>query len=144
MLKTMQFGDKEVDFSTAFAWTFIYKSQFGEDPVKVLLPTIKNTLSNSEIDSIEDEEEKEQAQVYALMEELGMTGIAQIAWAMAKLADNNTPAPLPWIESFGDDFPVMDLLTELVTEAIYSCFASKKSEAPIPAEPTKTKTKRGK
>jgi hypothetical protein len=137
MLKTMQFGEKEVQFSTAFAWAFIYKSQFGEDPVKTLLPTVKGVFSNKEIEAIEDEEEKEQAQVFALMEALGITGIAQIAWAMAKLADSSIPAPLSWIESFGDDFPVMDMLEELVTEAISSCFASKKSGAPIPAEPTK-------
>lgn len=133
----MQIGDKTVNFSTAFAWAFIYKSQFGEDPVKTLLPTVKGVFSNKEIEAIEDEEEKEQAQVFALMEALGITGIAQIAWAMAKLADSSIPAPLPWIESFGDDFPVMDMLEELVTEAISSCFASKKSGAPIPAEPTK-------
>ena len=137
MVKTLQFGEKEVTFSTSFAWAFVYKSQFGDDPIKTLLPTVKGVFSNKEIEAIEDEDEKEQAQVFALMEALGLTGIAQIAWAMAKLADSSIQPPLPWIESFGDDFPVMDLLTELVTDAITSCFATKKSEAPIPAEPTK-------
>ncbi|MBQ7676797.1 MAG: hypothetical protein IJT32_01050 [Lachnospiraceae bacterium] len=137
MVKTMQIGDREVTFSTAFAWAFIYKSQFGEDPVKTLMPTVKGVFSNPAIESIEDEEEKEREQVFALMDALGITGIAQIAWSMAKLADNTIPAPLPWIESFGDDFPVMDMVEELITEAIVSCFATKKSGAPIPAEPTK-------
>ena len=143
MIKTLQLGGKEVVFSTSFAWAFVYKSQFGDDPIRTLLPTVKGVFNNPELESIEDEERKEQEQVFALMDALGITGIAQIAWAMAKLADNTTPPPLPWIASFGDDFPVMDLLTELVTEAITSCFASKKSGAPIPAEPTKKeKTKK--
>ena len=142
MIKTLQFGEKEVTFSTAFAWAFIYKSQFGEDPVKTLLPTVKSILSDPAIDSIENESEKEEAQVYALLESLGFTGVAQIAWAMAKLADSSIPAPLPWIESFGDDFPIMDMITDLVIDAITSCFSTKKSAAPIPAEPTKGKAKK--
>ena len=136
MLKTMEIGGKEVTFSTAFAWAFIYKSQFGEDPIKMLMPTVKSVFADPEIAGIEDEGERGEAQAMAFMEELGITGVAQIAWAMAKLVDNNIPSPLPWIESFGDDFPVMDMLTELITDAISSCFASKKAEAPIPAEPT--------
>lgn len=139
MLKTMEFGGKEVVFSTAFAWTFIYKGQFGEDPVKTLVPTIKTVLNNPEINAIEDESEKEQAQVFMLLDSIGFTGVAQIAWAMAKLADNNTPAPIQWIASFEDDFPVMDMISELVIEAITSCFATKKASAPDPAEPKKTK-----
>lgn len=142
MIKTLQFGEKDVVFSTSFAWAFVYKSQFGEDPIKTLLPTVRGVFNNPEIEAIEDEELKEQEQVFALMDALGITGVAQIAWAMAKLADNSIQPPLPWIASFGDDFPVMDLLTELVTEAITSCFASKKSGAPIPAEPTKEKNKK--
>lgn len=132
MVKTIQFGDKDVVFSTSFAWAFVYKSQFGEDPVKNLLPTVRSVLADPEIELIEDEEEKERAQVFALLDALGFTGVAQIAWAMAKLADKSIPAPFAWVESFGDDFPIMDLVSELITEAISSCFATKKYEAPAP------------
>ena len=136
MVKTLQFGDRDVTFSTAFAWTFVYKSQFGDDPMAILVPVIKKVFSDPEIEKL-PEDAREEAQTFALLEILGITGVAQIAWAMAKLSDSSTPAPLAWVASFGDDFPVMDLVEELITEAISSCFATKKSEAPIPAEPTK-------
>ena len=142
MLKTMQIGDKEVTFSTAFAWTFIYKSQFGKDPVKSLVPMLKSTFNDPEIEAIENEDEKSQAQVLAMLEELGFTGVIQIAWAMAKLVDNNISDPLTWLISFGDDFPVMDVMTELVTEAVTSCFATKNLSTPDPAETTKRKNQK--
>lgn len=137
MFKTMDFGGKKVSFSTSFAWCFIYKAQFRDDPIKTLLPAVKSALGDPAIEQIEDEEAREQAQAFVLLEELGVIGVAQIAWAMAKLADKGIPEPMAWVDSFGDDFPVMDILVEVITDAIESCFATKKSEAPIPAEPTK-------
>jgi len=41
MIKTLQFGDKQVSFSTSFAWCFIYRSQFHRDPAQVLLPVAR-------------------------------------------------------------------------------------------------------
>lgn len=143
MLKTMEFGGKEVTFSTAFAWAFVYKAQFKEDPVKTLVPAIKSVLSDPEINSITDEDSANEAQVYALLESIGFAGVAQISWAMAKLVDNNIPDPFTWVESFGDDFPVLDLIAELVVEAISSCFATKNLSTPNPAE-TQTKMKKQK
>lgn len=142
MIKTLQFGEKEVTFSTAFAWAFIYKGQFGEDPMVALVPAIKSVLSDPEVAGLPDGGEKDQVQALLLLERLGVVGVAQISWAMAKLADPNVPVPMAWIASFGDDFPVMDLIGELITEALMSCFATKKSGAPIPAEPKKTKEKK--
>lgn len=128
MIKTMQFGDKSVSFSTSFAWTFKYKAQFGKDAAHVLMPTIKK-LQNPKI-SPED-------QAYLLYEELGFTGIAEIAWSMASLLDRNIPDPVTWIASFGDDFNSFDLI-ELVMDAIESCFASKKAPAPVQTSQKKT------
>lgn len=123
MIKTIQMGDKEVQFSTSFAWAFIYKSQFGKDPSHLLLPAIKDSEGQS-ADSAG----------YTLIEKLGFSGIAEICWAMARLADKNTSDPESWVNSFGDDFAVMDLVEDIIPEAINSCFASKKSGAPIPPE----------
>lgn len=131
MIKTVTMAGQDVNFSTSFAWTFHYKSQFGSDPIRSLLPAVRGALSGAE---------STQEQGIILLEELGVTGVAEIAWAMARTADKNVKPPLAWIGSFGDDFPVMDLLSEVVVEAIVSCFATKKAEAPDPAEPT-TETK---
>lgn len=139
MIKTMTLGGRDVQFSTSFAWAFTYRAQFGQDPAKVLIPTFKKVMTDETIAAIEDDDKRQQEQSFALLEELGFTGIVQVAWAMAKLADKNTPVPAEWVESFGDDFPVMDLLDELISEAIISCFSTKKSEAPTPAEQKKKK-----
>lgn len=122
MIKTVQFGDKTVNFSTAFAWTFKYKAQFGRDAAKVLIPTVKKM---QEPDLSGDD------QAYMLYEELGFSGIAEIAWSMAALLDKNIPDPSVWVASFGDDFDSSELI-DVVIDAIWSCFASKKSMAPIP------------
>lgn len=130
MIKTLPFGEKEVQFSTSFAWTFIYKSQFGKDPAGLLLPVIRQ---------VNDENDDAKELGYIAYEVLGFTGITEVAWAMAKLVDSSIPEPIKWIESFGDDFNAGDLVDEIVPEAIISCFASKKSSAPIP--PTKSEPK---
>ena len=73
MIKTLRFGEKDVQFSTSFAWALRYKAQFGNDPVKILIPALKKLQNAAEED-----------QAYAVYEELGVVGAAQIAWAMAQ------------------------------------------------------------
>ncbi len=125
MVKTLEFGDKSVSFSTSFAWMFRYKSQFGVDAAQSLVPIIKKA---SETTAAED-------QAYILFEELGFTGIASIAWAMASLLDSSIPDPERWVTSFGDDFPFLDIVSDLIPEAIASCFTTKKSKAPEVTNP---------
>ena len=127
MEKTIMFGDKPVKFSTCFAWVFIYKNQFGKDAAKVLVPAIK-TSGGSDAELAEH-----------LYETVGFTGIAEIAWSTAKLADPSIPELMDWIESYGDDFAIDDIMSDLMPDVILSCFTSKKVQAPIkrkkPAEP---------
>lgn len=123
MIKTVQMGEKELQFSTSFAWVFIYKSQFGKDPAQILLPAVRDLQGADE-----------ESAGYTLMERLGFSGITEISWAMARLADKKTPDPEAWIASLGDDFDMMELVTEVLPEAIESCFTTKKSGAPIPPE----------
>ena len=123
MIKTVKMGEKDVQFNTSFAWTFIYKNQFGKDPAQILLPAIKRLQGKKNEDA-----------GFGLIEELGFSGIAEVCWAMARLADKRTPDPEAWVASFGEDFTVMDLVIDVIPEAINSCFTTKKSEAPIPPE----------
>jgi hypothetical protein len=133
MIKTIEFGDKTVNFSTSFAWAFAYKSQFGQDPARVFMPAIQKALLLAANEEAENEDQ-ETIKAIILYEELGFTGIVQIAWAMAKLCDKNLPDPMTWVLSFGDDFNALDLVTDLIPAAIESCFASKKFEAPSKKE----------
>ena len=129
MIKTLQFGDKSVQFSTSFAWCFIYKSQFKKDAAKILMPAIKKIFFVNGGNEAEGEDQ-EAVQAIMLYEELGFTGIVEIAWSMARLCDKTIPEPIQWIESFGDDFSPLDIVTEVIAEAITSCFASKNSTTP--------------
>ena len=133
MIKTLTFGDKQVQFSTSFAWTFAYKDQFKVDPSKIFMPAIKKILLLGADKPAEDDEQAEE-QTIILYEEMGFTGITQVAWAMAKLCDRNLPDPITWIQSFGDDFEAFAITTELIPAAIESCFTSKNLETPSPKE----------
>lgn len=134
MLKTLQFGDKEVTFSTSFAWTLIYKSQFGRDALPILIPIIReaNNAKNKA-------DETELAMTF--LEKLGFSGVVEIAWSSARLVDSSIPDPLTWVASFGDNFEPLDVISDLFPDLILSCFASKKSKAPIPTV-KKTTTKK--
>lgn len=142
MVKTVTFGEKQVQFSTSFAWAFAYKSQFGHDPAEIFMPAVQKIMLLG-ADQKAESEEAETEQVVILYEELGFTGIAQIAWSMAKLCDKSLPDPITWIQSFGDDFEALTLVTELIPEAIDSVFSSKNLETPSPkdlkAEPEEKK-----
>lgn len=141
MIKTIEFGEQQVQFNTSFAWTFVYKSQFGVDAAKVLMPVIKDVYATNGKEQ-SDEEEKAMDLGGALLEQLGFSGITGIAWSMARLCDKTIPEPLLWVTSYGDDFPVMDLVSELIPEAITSCFATKKSKAPVLQETKRKAPKR--
>lgn len=131
MIKTLQFGDKTVQFSTSFAWAFIYKSQFGKDAAKVFVPAIQKIFFMNGNKPAETEEQ-ETVQAMMLYEELGFTGIIEVAWAMARLCDKTIPEPIQWIESFGDEFDPLEIITEIIPEAIEACFSSKNQAAPQP------------
>lgn len=133
MLKTLQFGDKDVTFSTSFAWTLIYKSQFGRDALPILIPIIREANSAKK-----KADETELAMTF--LEKLGFSGVVEIAWSSARLVDPSIPDPLTWVASFGDNFEPLDVISDLFPDLILSCFASKKSKAPIlPAKKTTKK-----
>lgn len=133
MLKTLQFGDKSVTFSTSFAWTLIYKSQFGRDALPIFIPIIRETANTKK---------KKSELAMTFLERLGFSGVVEIAWSAARLVDSNIPDHLTWVASFGDDFEPLDVISDLFPDLILSCFASKKSKAPIPTAKKATTTKK--
>lgn len=121
MIKTIEFGDKKVTFSTSFNWMIIFKNQFGEDAAKTIMPLIR---------AMQKPEYTENDYGYLVYETLGFTGIAEIAWALAKNADNSVPDPEAWMESLGDNYSASDVAVGLIPEVVESSFTSKKSMAP--------------
>ena len=133
MIKTITFGEKQVQFSTSFAWAHAYKSQFGQDPMKILMPAIRKVFLVSEGNEAENDEQL-MVQASIILEELGLVGIEQIAWASAWLCDKSIPDLITWVESFGDDFEPFTLVTDLIIDLMSSCFTSKNLATPSPKE----------
>lgn len=121
MIKTLLFGEKQISFSTSFAWCFIYKSQFHKDPAQVVVPAAKQVMADGGIND-----------PYNVFEILGFVETANIAWSMARLANPDTPDPEAWITSLADDFDLTEIMINLIPDAIESCFSTKKSKAPVP------------
>lgn len=136
MVKTIQMGDRSVNFNTSFAWTFIYKAQFGRDAAKFLIPivqTIMDSMPQKEADSADTSDENVNLDfipIWPVYEQIGFTGLVEIVWCAAKLADKTIPEPLEWVLSFGDDFEANDLVLELLPAILQSCFATKKYNPP--------------
>ena len=44
MVKTIKIGERDVRFDTSLAWMFKYRTQFGHDPIDVIMPAIKAAI----------------------------------------------------------------------------------------------------
>lgn len=132
MIKTLTFGDKDIQISTSLMWSVYYKAQFGEDPAKSIVPTVAKITAYNLTES---------DMVAAFMEEIGITGTLQITWAMAKAADRQILPFDAWVEKYGDDIEITDLMLDVIPDVITACFSSKKYTAPedVGTEP-ETKT----
>ena len=74
MVKTIKIGERDVRFDTSLAWMFKYRTQFGHDPIDVIMPAIKAAIPLVEMDFM----------FSAVCEELGL--IVAFALIMASLA----------------------------------------------------------
>lgn len=110
MIKTINIDNKDIKFSTSFAWMLKYKAQFHEDPASVIIPaTLESTKDKTGLASIEA---------------IGFVNIARIAWACASVCNREIADPDSWFESF-DEFPIVTISTELLP-SVFASFNSKK------------------
>ena len=110
MIKTITIDNKDIKFSTSFAWMLKYKAQFHEDPASVIIPaTLESTKDKTGLASIEA---------------IGFVNIARIAWACASVCNREIEDPESWLESF-EEFPIVTISTELLP-AVFASFNSKK------------------
>lgn len=142
MIKTLTMGGKEVRFSTALSWVWVYKGQFGRDPLFLLMPVVKSLLTvvPSLIEAKQAADKKAGGEAGALgvaaeltgvdldqvtdaLFELELQDILNLVWAFAKNADPDLPEPEKWYQ----DQPVeLDtFLTKFGPEIIRSCISSK-------------------
>jgi hypothetical protein len=127
MIKTITIEDQNVKFDTALSWMFVYRTQFGRDPLELVMPAIKaavplfenagQELTTADLDLLTD-----------ILAELNMTDGLQLIWALAKNADKDIAEPEVWYREFSQ-FPLDDVLEELIPVIAASCISTKKFKA---------------
>lgn len=142
MIKEIKIGDKDVKFSFGLASFYIYKNQFGQDAMTVILPLLSdivNSLDPKVFYKIKNQEEKNQAifeSIGGVLDEIArveITELADIIWAFAKAADSEIPEPMKWYASF-DEFPIYDVGKELLPCLYESLISKKKIPLSTPTE----------
>ena len=127
MIKTIRIGERDVRFDTSLAWMFRYRTQFGKDPIDVIMPAIKAALplvelengeiTLSDLDLITD-----------VAGELNFVDALQLIWALAANGDRNIDNPEVWYGQF-EYFPLDEVLYEIGPALMESCISTKKFEA---------------
>lgn len=131
MIKTIKIDDKDVKFSFSLASFYIYKNQFGQDALSVILPLLADVIGaidpeiiveNGEISS--EKLVKTAGDIFDQIISVEITEIADIIWAFAKAADDDIPEPALWYGSF-EEFPLFDVGKEILP-CLYDSLISKK------------------
>lgn len=131
MIKTIKIDGKDVKFSFSLASFYIYKNQFGQDAMSVILPLfadIANAVDPEDISSdgviSSDKLFKVAGDVLDQLISVEITEIADIIWAFAKAGNDEIPEPALWYGSF-EEFPLFDVGKELLP-CLYDSLISKK------------------
>ena len=127
MIKTMEISGKDVQFDTSLSWMLLYRTQFGADPIDIVMPAIKaaiplferagDELTEADLDMLTD-----------VLSEINLTEGLQLIWSLARNADRKIADPESWYHGF-DNFPLDDILSEIVPALVESCISTKKFEA---------------
>ena len=127
MVKTIKIGERDVRFDTSLAWMFKYRTQFGHDPIDVIMPAVKAALPLVEIEdgklTIADLD-----LLTDILGELNFTEALQLIWAVAANGDRDINDPETWYSQF-EFFPLDDVLTSVAPALFESCISSKKYKA---------------
>lgn len=131
MIKTIKIDGKDVKFSFSLASFYIYKNQFGQDALSVILPLfadIANAVDPEDISSdgviSSDKLFKVAGDVLDQIVNVEITEVADIIWAFAKAGNEEIPEPALWYGSF-EEFPLFDVGKELLP-CLYDSLVSKK------------------
>lgn len=131
MIKTINIDGKEVKFSTNAYFANIFKNQFGYDILTVIMPLVSEALKG--LDELYIRQETEAimpSTIGELLENvysLEMVDINNFIWSLAKMADPGIDEPIKWYSQF-NEFPVIDILKELLEIIVPSLISKKKLE----------------
>jgi hypothetical protein len=135
MIKTIDIDDKPVKFDTSLAWMILYKAQFGDDPLSIIMPALQEaiplvfvaTSKDNKID-LNDLTESDIEGIADIFGTLEATQVLNIIWALAKNADNKIEEPMDWLHEF-EYFPIDEIITQLVPALAETCISKKKYKA---------------
>ena len=130
MLKTIKIDGKAVDFQITASFPLRFENQFNYDILQALLPTVAEIFEG--IQGAENKDEEVVAVLNNLMS-LKLTDIQKLIWVFAKAADKEVPDIVDWYDSF-NEFPMVDVVTELAPCLIDSLISKKKLDKLIKQE----------
>lgn len=130
MLKTIKIDGKAVDFNITASFPLRFENQFNYDILQALLPTVAEIFEG--IQGAENKDEEVVAVLNNLMS-LKLTDIQKLIWVFAKAADKEVPDIVDWYDSF-NEFPMVDVVTELAPCLIDSLISKKKLDKLIKQE----------
>lgn len=126
MEKIIEISGVPVKFSNNVGWTIEYRDQFGKDVLETMMPVITTTVEtaaaiineNGSANNIKliDITQAIEGRAMDLMLPLSQLGfvdtIVNVAWAMAKAADETIDPPKQWVRQF-DNFYVDEIAPEI-------------------------------
>ena len=112
MERTLTIDGRQVNFKSTGAFLLRYKAQFKRDGLVDILRLIG---------AIDPETKR-----IVNYEALDLEVFYNIVWTLAKTADKNIPEPMIWLDDF-DEFPLVDVLTELIDMISSTLESSKKN-----------------
>jgi len=116
MEKTIEISGKKVNFKSSGAVPKRYKMQFQRDYFKDLLTM---GVVNQGAGKLTEAKQLEAAG------KIDFDVFYDIAWTLAKTANNSIPDPLSWLDGF-DEFPIMEILPDLQDMIAATISSSKK------------------
>lgn len=101
MIKTITIDGKEVTFKATGGTMYRYKAQFGREYIADVIELDKCCIRNKKGKITEYD-----------MTKFSLEIMYNLAWVLAKTADDSIPDPQTWLDSF-EVFPIKDIFEEL-------------------------------
>lgn len=108
MIKTIQTpSGKEIRLSNSAAFLIAYKNQFNREPLKDIMSIQKAVESSDKNDYI------------SMIANMDLEVVYNLAWALAKLANNKIGTPMEFYQKY-DDFLPLDHIDEVLNMSLES------------------------
>ena len=126
--KKVLIGEKSVSLRANASFLLIYKDEFSREALTDVFPLMQMVLP---IIGLARGETLDSTTAMALvdgLEKFNTETLVNIIWAMAKNADNTIGEPREWLDTF-EDFPLLDILNDVIPFLLESMISKKKAIA---------------